>query len=36
VFIPYLSIVDALMEVGVIGIKEHINSFNLNSFNILQ
>jgi hypothetical protein len=28
-FIPYLSIIDALMEVGSIGIKEHINSFEL-------
>jgi hypothetical protein len=27
VFIPYLSIIDALMEVGPIGIKEHLDSF---------
>lgn len=28
-FIPYLSIIDALMEVGTIGIKEHLDSFEL-------
>jgi len=28
-FIPYLSIIDTLMEVGSIGIKEHLESFEL-------
>ena len=28
-FIPYLSIIDALMEIGSIGIKEHLDSFEL-------
>jgi len=28
-FVPYLSIIDVLMEVGSIGIKEHLESFNI-------
>jgi hypothetical protein len=28
-FIPYLSIIDVLMEVGIIDIKEHLDSFKL-------
>lgn len=30
-FLPYLSIIDALMNVGVEGVKEHLKSFELNN-----
>ena len=30
-FVPYLSIIDALMNVGIEGVKEHLNAFELKS-----
>jgi hypothetical protein len=30
-FVPYLSIIDVLMNVGVKGVKEHLNAFELKT-----
>ena len=30
-FVPYLSIIDVLMNVGIEGVKEHLNAFELKS-----
>jgi alcohol dehydrogenase YqhD (iron-dependent ADH family) len=30
-FVPYLSIIDVLMNIGVKGVKEHLNAFELKT-----